>query len=204
MITEKIVTEKPPVFIRRLELRDLPKIDLILHHWIKDRRTGEVVITEIQGILNQMGSSLLPDSDLAYNVALDMEGAVTGVVGIRPVQDPIMSTFLPIEGAAELFHLYRDPNAEGPGIGTALVLAAQETAKERGHTQLGWNSGPRYRNSAWGFYDKLDKFGFQPLGVAMNYYNYDSSAPKEALLEASYDYEAGIERGDARVWGKVL
>lgn len=69
----------------------------------------------------------------------------------------------------------------GNGIGTALVQALEETARQKGFTEVVLNSGPRYENTGWGFYDKLP--GFRRAGVAVQFYG---------------------EGGDAPVWHKIF
>ena len=67
------------------------------------------------------------------------------------------------------------------GVGSALVARLEDEARWRGYTEIVFNSGPRYKDTAWGFYDKLP--GYSRVGVAEKLYG---------------------EGGDAPVWSKVL
>ena len=74
-----------------------------------------------------------------------------------------MRAFLKTASSAELIHFFVLPQAQRRGVGTALLTALLDATARRGLREIVFNSGPRYRDSAWSFYDHLTNFGRRGL-----------------------------------------
>ena len=161
--------------VRGLRKEDIESLRPILATWIKDRETGQLLSNELEEDLRLMSESVDAKNDRAYLVAEDLDGEVIGVMGFkRP--DETMLTFTKTSSPAELTTAYvKSDERKGKGVGRALVAKLEEVAKQSGHTEIVLNSGPRYKDTGWGFYDKLP--GYSRIGVAVGYYGEGGDAP---------------------------
>jgi ribosomal protein S18 acetylase RimI-like enzyme len=160
--------------IRTLQESDLDHIKPILETWLIHRDTGQPATEEVEEDLDIMRGSLTGENSRKYFVA-EEGGKVLGVIGITPPREAMMP-FATTEHPIELVNAYvsRDERA-GRGVGTALVKGAENEARAQGATELILNSGPRYEQTAWGFYDRLP--GYSRIGVAENFYGEGVSPP---------------------------
>ena len=160
--------------VRDFQESDIEKVRPILETWLIDRETGQPLPEEVEEDLDIMRGSLNGENQRHYFVA-EEEGKVLGVIGITPPREAMMP-FATTSNPIELVNAYvsRDERA-GRGVGTALVKGAEQEARSQGATELILNSGPRYENTAWGFYDRLP--GFSRVGVAENFYAEGVHAP---------------------------
>ncbi len=161
--------------VRALQVEDLEELRLILATWIKDRSSGEALPDEVQEDLTVMRESVGGKNDRTYLVAENLNEEVIGVIGFK-TPDETMLTFAKTSNPAELVNAYvKIEERKGKGVGRALVAKLEETAKQRGHTELVLNSGPRYKDTGWGFYDKLPSYS--RVGIAVGYYGEGGDAP---------------------------
>lgn len=167
--------------IRSLSDGDIPTLRPILATWVKDRASGQLLPEEVEEDLQVMLESIGGKNDRTYLVAEDVDGSVIGVIGFK-IPDPRMLPFTKTSKPTELVNAYvSQEHRAGKGVGRALVNKLEEEAKAKGFTEVVLNSGPRYKDTGWGFYDKLE--GYQRVGIAECYYG---------------------EGGDAPVWRKTL
>ena len=160
--------------VRPLRNEDLDAIRPILETWVRDSETRQILPEEVEEDLEFMRKSVRNENPRSYLVAGDIGGTVIGVVGFMPPSDR-MRSFTITANPTELVNAYvAKESRAGKGVGTALVKAIEETAKAKGHTEIVLNSGPRYQQTAWGFYDQLP--GFKRVGVAEKLYG-DRNAP---------------------------
>lgn len=160
--------------VRPLAEKDLEALKPILETWIKDRDTGELLSDEVEEDLQIMRESIAGESDKVYLVAESKEGEVVGVIGLRD-PDKRMIPFTKTSKPAELVNAYvANEHRAGKGVGSAMVKAIEEEAKRRGYTEVVFNSGPRYKDTGWGFHKKL--YG-EPVAVAEKYYGEGGDAP---------------------------
>jgi GNAT superfamily N-acetyltransferase len=151
--------------IRPLGLSDLSDIATILSAWI---HSSDEVIED----LDEMQASIA-SPDVLFLVASEQE-TVLGVVGLQPPSRKML-TFVQTAQPAELVHFYVLTAARRRGVGHALIEAMVSTARARGVTEIIFNSGPRYRDSAWDFYDHLTNFSRR--GLIQDLYGSDRHAP---------------------------
>jgi GNAT superfamily N-acetyltransferase len=71
----------------------------------------------------------------------EADGELIGWAGLTP----------PVDGVAELDHLWIDPSRHGLGIGTRLFRLAADRARELGAKRLEWSA----EVNAVGFYEKV-------------------------------------------------
>lgn len=161
--------------VRSLKKEDLDSLKPILATWIKDRRTGQPLPDEVEEDLQLMSESVEGKNDRMYLVAEDLDGEILGVVGFK-TPDETMFTFTKTSNPAELVNAYvKSDKIKGRGVGRSLIAKLEEMAREKGHTEIVLNSGPRYKDSGWGFYDKLE--GYKRVGIAVGYYGENVDAP---------------------------
>ncbi len=161
--------------IRDLRSRDIDSLRPILTTWIKDRTTGDPLPDEVEEDLQIMSDSIDGKNDRTYLVAESLDGEVVGVIGFKAPDSRIMP-FTKTLNPAELVNAYvKAEERKGKGVGRALVRGLEERVRMKGHTEIVLNSGPRYKDTGWGFYDKLE--GYQRVGIAESYYGEGGDAP---------------------------
>jgi len=174
-------TEKPfGTTVRSAEERDIEPVRSILADWVKDPETGAVLTEEIDEIIGELSKSLVGESSSQFMVAEALDGSVLGLARISPVSEKVKQ-FAQSNNPVELFNLYVAAGQnKGKGVGTALFEAVQSLAREQGYTEVMLNSGPRYKESGWGFYEKV--IG-PPAGAMKDYYGpgYDAMVWRKEL-----------------------
>lgn len=171
---------QPAVTVELIEEKDIESLRSILETWIRDRETGKLILEEMAEVFQAMRDSLKGENDRAYFVAKSPAGEVLGVVGFKPPGEQ-MEEFVKTGHAVELVNAFVAREHRGRGVGRALVERLEEEARARGHKEIVLNSGPRYKDTGWGFYDRLE--GYRRVGIAEKMYG---------------------EGGDAVAWRKIL
>jgi len=163
------------VSIRLIKEGDIESLKPILETWIVDRDTGRPLPEEVEEDLQKMKDSARDKNDHTYLVAETIEGEVIGVIGFRN-PDERMRPFTQTPNPTELVTAYvAKEHRGGKGLGRALVAKLEDEARKKGHSEIVLNSGPRYKYTGWGFYDRLE--GYQRVGIAKNYYGEGGDAP---------------------------
>lgn len=166
--------------IRNLEERDLIGIQLILEHWVVDSDTGKPLPNEVDEDISLMRESIKVDTERHYFVAVQ-EAEIIGVIGFKKPDERLLQ-FAKTSNPAELVNAYVSPKyRKGKGVGKALVACLEAEVEKRGYSEILINSGPRYKDTGWGFYDKLP--GYNRVGISEEHYG---------------------KNGDAPVWQKIL
>ena len=167
---EEVMRNEKPVFIgsvRQPIEEDLVSVQLILEAWIRDSETHELKAEEMRGVMEAIRASIAGQGDYQYLVA-EEEERVIGVIGFRPIVDEKLRVFAVTDNPAELVDAYVDPpNRAGRGVGKALFENIEQAARSQGFKEVLLNSGPRYKDTAWGFYNKI--YG-EPVGSIPNMY----------------------------------
>lgn len=165
---------------RKLKSKDLLKLKKILEFWIKDRNTKQPLPHEVNETILEMEKSIKGISQRYYLVIENKRNQVFGVIGIKE-PDKRMISYCVTKKPAELVNFFIANKERGKGLGKFLIEKIESFASELGYTEIILNSGPRYKATAWGFYDKLS--GYKRIGIAKKYYG---------------------DGGDAPVWQKLL
>lgn len=139
--------------IRKPELSDLPAIQKILANWTE----AEEVQKYTDRIANEINGST------EFNMqfwALEDNDHVIGVGGTS-IPVPKLQPFFTTSKSVELKILYLDPNSRGKGAGKELLSFIEKEAIKRGFTEMLLRSAEKYKDTAYGFYEKM---GYDPVG----------------------------------------
>lgn len=160
--------------VRPLEETDLAPLRPILETWIRfPVITGELIEEEVEEVLTDMKKALEGQGGKKFLVAALSDGTISGVMGYQKLRDE-MREFAQTDRPAEIINANVHDAHRGTGVGSALVKGIEAAAKGEGYKELLLNSGPRYKDTAWEFYNK--RFG-QPVGVLTDFYGPGFSAP---------------------------
>jgi GNAT superfamily N-acetyltransferase len=163
--------------VRLIREEDIPQLQPILETWIRDSDTHEPLPDEIASLMEAMRLSISGKNDRIYMVAENTDKQIAGVMGFKN-PDETMRSFAKTHNPAELINAY--VAQRGGGVGSALIRGIEAEAGMRGYTEIILNSGPRYKDTGWGFYDRQPEY--KRVGVAKQMY----------------------KTGDAPVWSKIL
>jgi GNAT superfamily N-acetyltransferase len=168
-----------------LEFNDIDPLVEVARQWVKNRFTGQVEQEELEGVRERMMSSL-ESIEYKYFVVRDENHRAIGCCALRE-PEPKMEIYKssPASKSLELVNVFLDKSHHGKGLGYRLMNYMFDQARELGKEEVIWNSGPRYRDSAWSFYKRI---AGEPFAIAPAFYGY---APDESP-------------NDAPVWRKEL
>lgn len=160
--------------IRPLQEQDILNLQPILETWIKNGETNQVLEDEVRSVMDAMKESLTGQSNRTYLVAQTTTGELIGTMGCKiPGQD--MLPFALTSNPIEIINAYvAQQHRAGKGVGRALAKAIETKAQVQGYKELLVNSGPRYKDTGWGFWTKL--YG-EPATIAEKMYGQDGDAP---------------------------
>ena len=161
-------TEKPfGTTVRAAQAADAEAIGAILRDWVRDPSNGQVIEPEVAEILQTLAASVEGNSQDQFLVAEGIDGKVVGMARLSPVSEQVRA-YAQTDRPVELFNLYVAAGQnKGKGVGTALWKGILDLARSQGNTEVLLNSGPRYKESGWGFYEKT--IG-PAAGVLKDYY----------------------------------
>lgn len=165
--------------IRRLQTSDLEHVKPILEHWIRDCDSGEPVPEEVTEDLAAIRATIGTTAKEGFIVIVDESDIACGVMGLKTLdanieKDRYLIALCQGTSPCELINAYLDPGKRGHGLGRELVRGLIALAREFGYDEMLVNSGRRYRETGWGFYDKL--FGAR-RGVHIGRYGEGRDAP---------------------------
>jgi len=163
----------PVVTVRSIRTSDVSALRPILETWIRYPDTHALISEEITDVLNRAYEAAAKKGTSKYFVAETNEGQIAGMIGLQSPDYailPLATTPQPIE----MTNFYVDAELRNSGVGTTLFNMAASQALQAGFSEMIWNSGPRYRETAWGYY--THKFG-EPIGVLKDYYGPTYDAP---------------------------
>ncbi len=140
--------------VRQMTAEDVVKTGPVLEQWVRDAESGQIISDEIAEIQKNMEDSVTgASSDKQYLVAENTEGEVIGVMGMA-FPSAEMTEVAQSEHPVEIINAFVSGEALGQGVGGKLLENVFAVSKFIGATEVIVNSGPRYKDSAWNFYDK--------------------------------------------------
>jgi len=140
--------------ISKPKLLDLDQIRKILLQWTEK--------IEVEKYVERIGKEVQGETEfnMHFWVAKE-EDYVLGVVGLSdplPKVIPLAKT----QNPGEVKILYVDTAAQGRGVGKSLVEYVEKEAENVGYSELLVRSANRYKDSAYGFYEKM---GYEKVGL---------------------------------------
>lgn len=172
LTSKSLDIDKGTIIVREVGHVDIPLIRLILEENVKHPDTNETIQEEVESILAEIEDSIKGIVDSSFCIASPDGKAVIGIVGLQPVSFPMIK-YTSTENPAEIVGMYVDLEAHRSGVGTKLVDTAERIAQESGFTELVINSGRRYKESGWPFWQKM--YG-EPYCVDEDYYGKGAAA----------------------------
>lgn len=166
---EALSTKRKEIFIgktRVVTTHDLVPLKRILEQWVRDGDTGYLLPEEVEEDLERLRGSIGKNNGYSYQIS-ESNGVLVGMMGFRQPENRMMQ-YATTEKPAELVNAYVDWFERGRGVGKMLFESVKTEAKKVGYTELVWNSGSRYKESAWAFYDSL--VGVEKVAQVDGYY----------------------------------
>lgn len=176
-------TEKEPVHVvvRQAQVGDAETVLAIAREWVKSP-SGETIEDEITEIKEALERSVGENPDRSYIVA-ELGGEVVGVMGLT-VPNELMRQHAQTDNPVEIVNAFVRRDLRGAGVGGKLLDNVFEQARIGSFDEVIVNSGPRYKDTAWSFYDK--KFG-TPRAILKDYYGAGRDAPFWSKVLAGAD-----------------
>lgn len=140
--------------VEKPKVSDLENIKKILTSWTDETEVDKYIariIAEINGHT---------EFNLHFWVAKDEEKTV-GIIGLCDPLPKILK-FAKSQKSGEIKILYLDPAVRGKGVGKLLESFIEKEAAGEGYKELLIRSAERYRETAYGFYEKM---GFNKVGL---------------------------------------
>jgi len=140
--------------IAKAKLKDLESIRGILSQWTEAEEVEKYVSRIAEEIEGER------EFNARYWVG-KLKGKIVGVVGIS---DPLPKVLGLAKGKnpGEIKILYIDGKERGKGVGRILVNLVERKALSEKYDELLVRSAERYKNTAYGFYEKM---GYVKVGV---------------------------------------
>ncbi len=161
--------------IRPVTAADIPHLRPILETWIRfPTISGELLTEEVRETIEEIEGSIEHRNNKQFFVAQSPDGSIAGMMGMQPLREK-MRPFAHTHHPAEIINAYVHFDERlGKGVGRALVNAIEEESRNRGFEEVLLNSGPRYKDTGWPFWDKV--FG-KSVGILKNFYGLGNDAP---------------------------
>jgi GNAT superfamily N-acetyltransferase len=139
------------------KIEDLDKIFEILLQWT-EKEEAEKYVKRIKNEIN---------GTTEFNMSFWVIKKDEEVIGVSCLSDilPSIKSFAKTENPCELKILYLDNKFRGQGFGKILINFLEEKVKENKYTELMVRSAKKYKDTAYGFYEKM---GYKNLGLTDN------------------------------------
>lgn len=144
------------IVIRKPLQKDLGKIRNILSQW-NDEADTEKYLSRIK---NEIAG--INEFNMKFWIAFDKEAL--GVIGLSDLS-PDLNNFSKTNEPGQLKILYVDNEERGRGVGKMLTEYLERVAKRQGYKELIVKSAEIYKDTAWGFYERMK---YKPLGFVDN------------------------------------
>lgn len=156
--------------IRKPQKGDLVEIKSILSQW-NDEEYTEIYLSRVRNEING-----ITEFNMKFWIASD--DGVLGIVGLSDLS-PDLSIFSKTDKPGQLKILYIDNKMRGKKIGKKLALHIEKEALKQGYKELLVKSSEIYKNTAWGFYEKM---GYKQMGLIENSRNDKKSMIFQKML----------------------
>lgn len=159
--------------IRETRAGDALALKPILESWIRDRNSGDLLSDEVASVMKAIEDSVQGQNSKKYVVAEDGKGILVGVMGMNaPGED--MQPYTATNSPVEFINAFVSATQRGTGTGKLLAKELEGIAVSAGHTEIIVNSGPRYKDTGWAFWNSL--YG-EPVAIQRDLYGPGGDAP---------------------------
>lgn len=154
--------EESKIEVREVSLGDVEALRPIFEEWVRSPANGEVIMDEVDEDLALVGSIARGGQPGKMYYVATLGEEVLGGMGFKTDPHERVAAYARTGRAVEIMNAYISSKARNSGVGSALLRRIEEEARAMGFLEVLVNSGPRYAESGWGFYDKVlgDKLGF--------------------------------------------
>ncbi len=141
------------MILQKPTISDLTIIEDILKYWTDPEEANKYVTRiqkEIEGLIE-------------FNThfwVIQNKHKTVGITGISNTL-PKIQQFVTLQNPIELKLLYLDKKTRGLGLGKLTILELEKILKENNYDEILIRSAVRYKDTAWGFYEKM---GFTQVG----------------------------------------
>lgn len=145
------------MLISKPKIKDLEMIRGIMEQWTEQEEVGKY--------MSRIDSEINGKVEYSMNFwVIKDEKSVIGVGGLaKPL--PLILPLAKTSNPGEIKILYIDNNHRGQGVGGQMIKFLEQEARNQGYTELFVRSAERYKNTAYGFYEKM---GYKKLGELEN------------------------------------
>lgn len=152
--------------IRSSSIKDIDQLERIIKHVLSDK-DGCVDADRFNRYKQSLVDTIEkrnPDKTQHYVVARNEDQKVIGYLGYRScIKELLLFTYT--SKPLEINALYVDTEEQGKGIGNLLMQYIRIKAEEKKYTEITLRSGMCFKESSWGFYERL---GFDFLGTTVD------------------------------------
>lgn len=140
------------------KIEDLDRIFDILFQWT-EKEEAEKYVKRIKNEIN---------GTTEFNMSFWIIKKDEEIAGTGALSDilPSIKSFSKTENPCELKILYLDDKFRGLGLGKIFLNFLEEKAKKNENTELMIRSAEKYKDTAYGFYEKM---GYKNVGLAYNH-----------------------------------
>ncbi|HEC65669.1 MAG TPA: GNAT family N-acetyltransferase [bacterium] len=172
MEPKEIFIKNQKYTVEKLTFSDIADLEIVVRQWV--RFDGEVLEEEVSETLERFSKASAGEIDYHYVVIRDAIGRAVGISGVRQPADDMLEYASEGQIAGEMVNVFLHKGLRRLGLGRVLFETISDRARELGYQELIWNSGPRYEDTAWGFYTYLVG---EPIATAEDYYGKGRHAP---------------------------
>lgn len=156
--------------IRKPQIGDLVEIKNILSQW-NDEEYTEIYFSRVRNEING-----ITEFNMKFWIAFD--NGVLGIIGLSDLS-PDLLIFSKTDKPGQLKILYIDNKMRGKKIGKKITFFIEDEASKQGYKELLVKSSEIYKNTAWGFYEKM---GYKQIGLTDNSRNDKKSMIFQKIL----------------------
>lgn len=156
---KEVKKETPEIEFGMLEQKDIVPLMKVAEQWVRDPDTKEVIVEEMADIRDRLERGVTKNGYM-YLVVREKEGENYVAIGMCGLREPeermkIYRYKALAPRTLEMVNVFLDKDHTRKGLGKKLMTYCFAQARKSGALQVIWNSGRRYKDTAWEFYTRL-------------------------------------------------